>query len=321
MFVDELSNWYIRRSRDRFWGSEMTVDKVSAYQTLREVLLTLSRMIAPYAPLIAEDIYSNLGGEGSVHLADYPREIHSAIDITLEGEMETARQIVELARNIRNDTGIKTRQPLSELIVSLDSNFDLSRFEEIIKDEINIKEIRVEQSDSGFIDFNVKLNLKVAGKKYGKFVGPLQNHLKQLSASETKQAVDNGFLEVMIDGEEFHITLDEMLVEKQAKEGFASASSNQITVALNTSITAELEQEGLVREIIRAIQDYRKKLELPIDKRVDLVLDVNLTFKEALERFDHVLQENVLLSSVRYAKEEEMESILIGDNNFRLLIE
>ncbi len=135
--------------------------------------------------------------------------------------------------------------------------------------------------------------------------GPLQNHLKQLSASETKQAVDNGYLEVTIDGEEFHITLDELLVEKQAKEGFASASSNQITVALNTSITAELEQEGLVREIIRAIQDYRKKLELPIDKRVDLVLDVNPTLKEALERFNHVLQENVLLSSVRYAKEEK----------------
>ena len=110
-------------------------------------------------------------------------------------------------------------------------------------------------------------------------------------------------------------------MEKQAKEGFASASSNQITVALNTSITEELEQEGLVREIIRAIQDYRKKLELPIDKRVNLVLDVNLMLKIALKRFDHVLQENVLLSSVRYAKEEKMESILIGDNNFRLLIE
>ena len=200
-FVDELSNWYIRRSRDRFWGSELTVDKISAYQTLRDVLLTLSRMIAPYAPLIADDLYGNLGGEGSVHFADYPTEIDSVIDISLENDMETVRQIVELARNIRNDTGIKTRLPLSELIVSLDRNFDLSRFEEIIKDEINIKEIRVVQSDTGFIDFNFKLNLKVAGKKYGKFVGPVQNHLKQLSASETKQAFNNGFLDVMIDGE------------------------------------------------------------------------------------------------------------------------
>ncbi|MEW9699798.1 isoleucine--tRNA ligase [Paenibacillus sp. SI8] len=321
LFVDELSNWYIRRSRDRFWGSEMTADKVSAYQTLREVLLTLSRMIAPFAPLLAEDIYGNLGGEGSVHLADYPSVNDSVINVTLESDMETARQIVELARNIRNETGIKTRQPLSELIVSLDRQFDLSRFQAIIQDEINVKEIRVEQSDNGFVDFNVKLNLKIAGKKYGKFVAPLQSHLKQLSAPETNQAVDSGFLKVTMDGEELHITLDELLVEKQAKEGFASASSNQITVALNTSISEELEQEGLVREFIRAVQDHRKKLELPIDKRIHLVLDVNSSLQEALERYQHVLQENVLLSSVRYAQEVGMETVSIGDKNFRLLIE
>ncbi|TXK85680.1 isoleucine--tRNA ligase [Paenibacillus sp. N3.4] len=320
MFVDELSNWYIRRSRDRFWGSEMTVDKLSAYQTLREVLLTLSRMIAPYAPLIAEDIYGNLGGEGSVHLADYPRASQSAIDSTLESDMETARQIVELARNIRNETGIKTRQPLSELIVSLERDFNLSRFEDIIKDEINVKEIRVEQSDSGLVDFNVKLNLKVAGKKYGKFVGPLQNHFKQLSALETKHAVDHGFLEVIIEGQELRITLDELLVERQAKVGFASASGNQITVALNTALTEALEQEGFVREIIRAVQDYRKKLELPIDKRIHLVLDVDAALQEALERFHHVLQDNVLLASVKYGKEAGMEAVSFGDKTIRLLI-
>lgn len=125
-FVDELSNWYIRRSRDRFWGSHMTEDKVSAYQTLREVLVTLAQMVAPYIPLIAEDIFGNLGGEGSVHLADYPKVNEAAIDTTLENDMATARQIVELARNIRNEVGIKTRQPLSELIVSLDREFNLS---------------------------------------------------------------------------------------------------------------------------------------------------------------------------------------------------
>jgi isoleucyl-tRNA synthetase len=321
MFVDELSNWYIRRSRDRFWGSQLTTDKLSAYQTLLEVLMTLSRMIAPYAPLIAEDIYDNLGGKGSVHLADYPKADDSAIDTKLENDMEAVRQIVELARSIRNETGIKTRQPLSELIVSLDRDMDLSQFEGIIKDEINLKEIRVERSDSGFTNFNLKLNLKVAGKKYGKFVGPVQIHLKQLSATETKQVVDNGCLDVTIDGEALHITLDELLVEKQAKEGFASASGYNMTVALNTTITEELEQEGLVREVVRAIQDYRKKLELPIEKRVSLVLDVPSELKEALERFDHILQENVLMSGVRYAKETGMESVSFGDKTFCMLIE
>jgi isoleucyl-tRNA synthetase len=257
-FVEEMSNWYIRRSRDRFWGGEMTADKVSAYQTLREVLLTLSRIIAPYAPLIAEDLYGNMGGEGSVHLADYPKANESLINAQLESDMETARQIVELARSVRNDTAIKTRQPLSELIVSLDRDFNLTRFESIIKDEVNVKQIRVEHDDGGFVDFTLKLNLKTAGKKYGKFVGPVQAHLKQLPASESKQAVTGGFLDVTVDGESLHIALDELLVEKQAKPGFASASGNRITVALNTTITEELEQEGVVREVVRAIQDYRK---------------------------------------------------------------
>ncbi|TPG71113.1 isoleucine--tRNA ligase [Brevibacillus laterosporus] len=320
-FIDELSNWYIRRSRNRFWGSEMTEDKVSAYQTLREVLLTLSRMIAPYAPLIAEDIFNNIGGEGSVHLADYPKVNEAVIDATLENDMETARQIVELARNIRNETGIKTRQPLSELIVSIDRDFNLNRFMDIIKDEINVKDIRLEQSVSGFVTYHLKLNLKVAGKKYGKFVAPLQNHLKHLSASEAKQTVDSGFLDVTILDEGIHITLDELLVEKQGKEGFASASGYQINVALNTTITEELEQEGFVREVIRAIQDYRKKLNLPIEKRVSLTLDVDAQLKEALERFDHVLQDNVLLSDVKYANEIGMETVSIGEKNFQLLIE
>jgi isoleucyl-tRNA synthetase len=321
-FVDELSNWYIRRSRDRFWGSQMTEDKVSAYQTLREVLVTLAQMVAPYIPLIAEDIFSNLGGEGSVHLADYPKVNEAAIDTTLENDMATARQIVELARNIRNEVGIKTRQPLSELIVSLDRDFNLSRFEDIIKDEINVKHIRLEQSESTFVDYQLKLNLKVAGKKYGKFVGPVQNALKQLTASEAKQVVDNGYLDVTFDGEAIHLTLDELLVEKQGKEGFASAVGYQINVALNTSITEELEQEGLVREVIRGIQDYRKKLDLPIEKRVILTLHVDAPLKAAIERFDHVLRENVLVSEIRYAAQAaNMEDVSFGGYQCLLLIE
>ncbi|HEY0828264.1 MAG TPA: isoleucine--tRNA ligase, partial [Bacilli bacterium] len=279
-FVDELSNWYIRRSRDRFWGSEMTEDKVSAYKTLQQVLLTVSRVLAPYTPFVAEEIYGNLGGEGSVHLADYPETDLSMIDRELERNMQTARQIVELARNIRNETAIKTRQPLSEMIISIDREFDLDAYQDIIKDEINVKEIRIENNDSGFVDFSMKLNLKVAGPKYGKQVGAIQNYLRSLTPEQAKSIVDQGFLEF----EELHITKDELLIEKQAKLGFGSASGYQITVALNTEITKELEQEGLVREVVRAVQDYRKKLDLPIDKRVELVLDVDPPLREALER-------------------------------------
>ncbi|MDQ1912196.1 isoleucine--tRNA ligase [Paenibacillus sp. GD4] len=318
--IDELSNWYIRRSRDRFWGSEMTEDKLSAYQTLEVVLLTISRMMAPYTPFLAEDLYGNLGGTGSVHWTDFPQVNEAAIDPRLEAEMETARQIVELARSIRNEAGIKTRQPLSELIMMLPHKFDAGRFEDIIKDEINVKAIRIGSNDREFVDFTIKLNLKAAGKKYGKLVGPIQNRLKELTPRETKQAVEHGSIQITLDGENLTIPLEELLVEKNAKAGFASAAGYQMTVALNTVITEELEQEGLVREIIRAVQDYRKKLDLPIEKRVSLALAVNPQLRKAIERFEHVLRENVLLSGLTYTTETDMEFVSIEDQRVGISI-
>ncbi|MCZ8513979.1 isoleucine--tRNA ligase [Paenibacillus filicis] len=321
IFVDELSNWYIRRSRDRFWGAGLTPDKIAAYQTLREVLLTLARMIAPYMPLIAEDVYGNLGGRDSVHLVDYPKPDEAVVDRKLESDMNAVRQIVELTRNIRNETALKTRQPLSELIVSMAHELDLSRFEEIVKEEINVKAIRFESGDSSFVDYRLKLNLKAAGKKYGKFVGPLQQHLAALSAESAKKVVEQGFLTVSLDGEELRLIMEELLVEKRAKEGFASASGYGITVTLSTVLTKELEQEGLVREVVRAVQDYRKKLELPIEKRVGLVLGVDSGLREALEEHNRVLHDHVLLTGVRFAFEEGMETVSIGDRELRMRIE
>ncbi|MCR8845730.1 isoleucine--tRNA ligase [Paenibacillus sp. SC116] len=313
-YVDELSNWYIRRSRDRFWGSEMTDDKLSAYQTLREVLLTLSRLIAPYAPMVAEDIYGNLGGaEESVHLAGYPAADASIIDAELERDMETARQIVELARNVRNETSIKTRQPLSELIVSMDREFDLAAYEEVIKDEINVKQIRIENSDNGFVDFSLKLNLKVAGKKYGKHVGPLQNELRSMSAEQASQVVQSGqFQFTTAEGEVLQLTEEELLVEKKAKEGFAAASGYKMTIALNTDITPALEQEGWVREVVRAIQDTRKKLDLPIEKRVNIVLHVDEELQAAIVAFEGTLRDNVLVAELSFGQTEQMESVDLG---------
>ncbi|MFD0671995.1 isoleucine--tRNA ligase [Cohnella sp. GCM10027633] len=319
-FIDELSNWYVRRSRDRFWGSGLTDDKLAAYQTLGDVLLTLSRLIAPYAPFVAEDIYGNLGGEGSVHLADYPVADRSAIDEELERDMATARNLVELARNIRNENNIKTRQPLSDLLVSLSGAFNLADYEEIIKDEINVKTITL-ANDSSFVNFNLKLNLKVAGKKYGKNVGPIQAALKALSGDESSAVVQSGsFAFSSPDGEALEIAIDELLVEKEAKPGFASASGGGVTVALNTEITPELEQEGWVREVIRSVQDQRKKLDLPIEKRVNLVLDVDAELEAALRKFDEVLRDNVLVNEVSFGRADGMESVQAGDKTISLAI-
>ncbi|MCM3784410.1 isoleucine--tRNA ligase [Neobacillus mesonae] len=321
VFVDELSNWYIRRSRDRFWGSGLTEDKLAAYGTLTEVLLTLSKVMAPFTPMLSEDVYGNLGGKGSVHLADYPVADESLIDDKLEQDMETARNIVELARNVRNETGIKTRQPLSALIVSLSHDFDLPGYEEIIKDEINVKNIDVETSDSGFVDFTLKLNLKVAGKKYGKNVGFLQNHFKGMSPEDTRAVVESGQLNIVSpDGVELQVTSEELLVEKTAKEGYAAASGYGLTVALNTEITPELEQEGWVREVVRAVQDTRKKLDLPIEKRVNLTLDVDSELKAAIEAFETVLRENVLVTELSFGTSDDMEKVEAGSKTIGVKI-
>ncbi len=320
-FVDELSNWYVRRSRDRFWGSGMTEDKVAAYHTLRDTLLTLSRLIAPYVPFIAEDIYGNLGGGGSVHLADFPESDPSVTDAALERDMAAVRAIVELARNVRNESGIKTRQPLSELLVSLSDDFDLAGYEEIIKDEINVKRISLAADDNGFVSFNLKLNLKIGGKKYGKNVGPIQQALKSLTPDAAREVVQRGkFAFTSPEGEALELPLEELLVEKTAKSGFASASSGGVTVALNTELTPELEQEGLVREVVRAVQDTRKKLDLPIEARIRLTLDVDDETKAAIQAFEQVLRENVLLREVGFGTEAGMERVQAGDKMIGIAI-
>lgn len=260
-------------------------------------------------------MYVNLGGGESVHLADYPQADESLIDEALERDMETTRRIVELARSVRNESGIKTRQPLSELIVSLSRPFPLEEYEAIIKDEINVKRIVVETSDSGFVEFDLKLNLKVAGKKYGRHVAPIQAHLKSLPAEDARRAVleDGGLDWTSPEGETLRIALDELLVEKRAKTGFKAASGDGVTVALNTDITPELEQEGWVREVIRAVQDTRKKLDLPIEARVRLQLDVPQELQAALQTFDELLKANVLLREVAFGPADGMEKVQAGD--------
>lgn len=318
-FIDELSNWYVRRSRDRFWESGMTANKVAAYQTLRDVLLSLSRILAPFTPFIAEDVYRNLGGEqASVHLDRYPAADEASIDLSLEAQMDTVRNIVELARNVRNETGIKTRQPLSEMMISLDGGFNVQPYEAIIKDEINVKEIRIVKDDSQLVEFTFKLNLKIGGKKYGKQVGTIQSGLQQLNAAQAQQVVQQGFADISgagDDGGSLRVPVEELLVEKRSKAGFASATGYQMTVAINTDITPELAQEGLVRELIRAVQDTRKKLDLPIEKRIHLTLDADEELQTAVQRFEHVLRDNVLLLELAFGKQAGMEYVSVDQKS------
>jgi isoleucyl-tRNA synthetase len=322
-FIDDLSNWYIRRSRNRFWGSGMTEDKMFAYQTLREVLVKLSQMIAPYAPFIAEEIYQNLSGElPSVHHCDYPEVDVRKIDPVLEEEMQAVRQVVELARSVRNETGIKTRQPLSELLVVSEEPLPLEADLAVIQDEVNVKQVRQLQDDQALTQSVIKLNLKLAGPKFGKAVGQLRQYLQQLAPQEADAIAQSGELHYQTaEGEKLHLTHEYLLIEKEAKPGFATASHKGLTVALNTHISEALAQEGFVREVIRLVQEQRKRLDLPVEKRIRLTLHLDEKGRQAVEAYQPLLQENVLLHQLQYGEAEGMTQHKVGKQTVGIAVE
>jgi isoleucyl-tRNA synthetase len=317
--VDEFSNWYIRRSRERFWGNGLSADKCAAYRTMKRVLLEISKLIAPFTPFLADEIYSNLSEGGSVHLTDYPTSDHTAIDTSLEVDMSRVRQIVELARIIRNDTGIKNRQPLSELIIVTDEAMELGAFSAIILDEMNVKGIRVERHNNNLTDYTLKMNLKLAGPKYGKLISGLQTYLRNLNQLEIGQLLQEGFFEFTPLNEELiRIPMDEVLVERQAKIGYASATGYNMTVSLNTTLTPDLEKEGMIRELIRAIQDLRKKCDLPIDKRIDLIIETDEDTQHVILQFEQLIHKNVLLRSLSFGLYHKTEQVQIADRSLRI---
>lgn len=312
--IDDFSNWYIRRSRERFWGSGLSGDKRAAYSTMRKVLLTVSQLMAPFAPFLSDELYRSLSGGESVHLTDFPSADDSRIDESLEADMALVRQAVELARSVRNDTGLKTRQPLSELVVVSEQADRLQAYAEIIRDEVNVKSVCLEGADSDLTEYRLKLNLRTAGPKYGKLTAAMQNALKELDQPSLKRIVERGTWDFAApDGTNLEIPLSELLVESQAAAGYASASAGGMTVALNTAVTPELAKEGFIREVIRCVQDLRKQLQLPIEKRIHLTVDGEEEVRSWLGEYRTLLEQNVLLHTLTIGREEAMEEAAIGD--------
>lgn len=318
-FIDELSNWYIRRSRDRFWGKGLTEDKQDAYQTLHHVLVTTSKLISPFAPFIAEEMHNNLVDEQSIHLSDYPEVDEALMNTGLESEMQIVRQIVELARNVRNETNIKTRQPLAELVVVTNQRVEISKFIDIIKEEVNVKEVRLVTNDQHLISVSLKLNYKVAGPIYGKNMGEIQRYLLDLSSEEAKDLLqEESFVFTASDGKAITVDRQVILTEKTPREGYAASANQLMTVVLNTAITPELKREGIAREVIRVIQDYRKRLDLPVEKRVDVLLSADDEVREATKQFENILRESILMDSISYGDQEEMEVVSFGEKVVKL---
>ncbi len=273
-FVDELSNWYVRRGRERYWGEGMTDDKIAAYMTLYTALVTLSKLAAPMIPFMSEDIYRNLvcsidpSAPESVHLCDFPKADESRIDKKLEADMEEVLQVVTLGRAARNAVSIKNRQPLAKIFVMAEHPLD-ALYQDIVKDELNVKGFAFTEDVSEFTAYTFKPQLKLLGQKYGKRIGEIRNALAALDGGKAKKELDqNGVLVLPLTDGAVSLTPEELLIDASPKPGFASESDRGVTVVLDTTLTDALIEEGFVREIISKIQSMRKEADFNVTDHI-----------------------------------------------------
>lgn len=299
-FVDELSNWYVRRSRERFWVSGMPDDKVAAYMTLYTSLVTLAKAAAPMVPFISEDIYQNLvrtvdkNAPESVHLCDFPTVCESMIDKKLEDDMEFILNVVVLGRSARNGANIKNRQPLSEIYVKTDREVS-DYYRDIVEDELNVKKAVFVSDVSAFSSYSFKPQLKTVGPKYGKHLGEIKKTLSELDGNAAMAELEEkGALKFSFGGDDVVLTKDDLLIEVMQKEGYYSVADHGITVALNITLTDALIEEGYVRELISKIQTMRKDAGFDVTDHIMLSVDGNEKLAGVLERNLAAISKSVL---------------------------
>ncbi|MBN1639367.1 MAG: isoleucine--tRNA ligase [Ignavibacteriales bacterium] len=279
--IDDLSNWYVRRNRRRFWKSEVNKNKTSAYQTLFECLLTISELISPIAPFISEELYQNLKivlndkSNESIHLKDFPEIDY--YDGELEEKMDIAQRIVFLARAIRARTNLKVRQPLKKIMVAIDSSKKqaVEKMKDIILEEINIKELFILEDDSSLVKKSAKPNFKSIGPKYGKIAQQVANQIKFFDKIQVEQIEKEGFIEIIVEDVKVNIKLEDIEIVSVQIEGWVIESDNKITVAIDTELTEELISEGYAREFINRVQNLRKDNDFDIVDRISIKVDTD----------------------------------------------
>ena len=275
-FTDDLSNWYVRRGRERYWGSGMTEDKAAAYTTLYTVLTTVAKLSAPFTPFMAESVYQNLvpafykDAPISIHLCDFPTADESFIDKSLEDGMQDVLDIVVLGRACRNTSNIKNRQPLSKAYVCSERKKGLpENLLSIAEDELNVKEIVYLKDASTFVSYKIKPQLKTLGPKYGAKLGKIRKLFETANANEIVATVKSGSIYTTeFEGDTFEFALDDLLIESSSAAGYVSASDSGLTVVLDTNITEELLKEGVLRELISKIQTMRKEAGFDVVDRI-----------------------------------------------------
>lgn len=298
-FVNEdLSNWYIRRNRRRFWESEMTTSKKAVYQTTYEVLVGICLLIAPIVPFVADEIYVNLTGEESVHLADYPQYDKKMIQEAIEKKMDLVRELISLGRNAREEAKIKVRQPLSEVILDGKNEELIKDLVQLIKEELNVKTVTFASDLSIYMNFEVKPNFKICGKMFGPHIKEFQQKLTTLSDEDISTLNENGSIKMEIDHEEVEVVPEMVEIRISSKEGFNASHEGNQFIVLNTALTDELLHEGVVRELISKVQNLRKTKDFEITDRIHLYYHANSDFEEAIRDFKELIQDETLAISM-----------------------
>ena len=309
-FVDDMSNWYVRRSRKRFWAKGMEQDKINAYMTLYIALVTIAKAAAPMIPFMTEDIYQNLvrtvdpSAPESIHLCDFPAVDESMIDEKLEKDMDEVLQIVVLGRAARNESGIKNRQPIGQMYVKAEETVG-PLYEEIIREELNVKSVTFADDVRAFTTYTFKPQMRILGPKYGKKLGAIRGALQKVDGNTAKDELDEkGFMTLDLGDETLQLAPEELLIDMTQKEGFVEQADHGITVVLDTNLTPELLEEGFVREIISKVQTMRKEAGYEVTDHITLCETGNTKLKKIMQKAEDVIKGDVLADEICYDEEK-----------------
>ncbi len=326
-FTDELSNWYVRRNRERFWQEELSDNKIGAYITLYKTITTLIKIAAPFVPFIAEEIYQNLvvnldnNAKESIHLCLWPEIEEKDINKELEKEMDLAYKIVKLGRSARNTANIKNRQPLSEMLISVSKLPQY--YEDIIKEELNVKQVKQNSDLSKYVNFEIKPNLPVLGKKYGKLIPKIKEEISKLNQMDLANKVKNGQIQyIEIDDVQIALDSNDLLITMQGIQGFAFSGEGEIGVVLDTNITQELKEEGYLREILSKIQNMRKEKGFEVLDKINLYFSENNVLQEIIQKFSKKIMKDTLAENIVYDKpRNNYTEILVNGETIKIDIE
>jgi len=307
-FVDDMSNWYVRRSRERFWAKGMEQDKINAYMTLYTALVTICKTAAPMIPFMTEDIYQNLvrsvdkSAPKSIHLCDFPEVDEKMVDKELEADMDEVLKIVVLGRAARNSASIKNRQPIGNMYVKAAK--ELSDFyKEIIEDELNVKSVEFKDDVSEFSSYSFKPQLKTVGPKYGKQLNAIREYLSNVDGNEAMNTLKTeGALKFDANGVEVSLAEEDLLIDIAQTEGFETQADAVVTVVLDTNLTEELLEEGFVREIISKVQTMRKEAGFEVMDKITISAAGNDKVADIMKRNEEVIFADVLATGIEYGE-------------------